>query len=151
MLSSRAYGLGLGLSALLLARGLDAQSRHEFTSVHMGVAFRVTMYAPTEQAARDAAHATFTRIAQLEDMMSDSRPNSEVRMLAARPYDWQPVSDDLLHVLGLAQEVAQKRGGAFDVTVGPFAQLWRESKSSGRLPTYIELSEAGWNSGSPLL
>lgn len=149
MLSSRAYGLGVGL-VLLLARGLDAQSRHEFTSVHMGAAFRVTMYAANEQAARDAAVATFARIAQLEGMMSDS-PASEVRMLAQRPYDWQPVSEELLHVLALAQEVSQKSGGAFDVTVGPLVDVWLASKTSGRIPTGIELSEAGWHSGSPLL
>jgi thiamine biosynthesis lipoprotein len=117
----------------------------------MGVAFRVTMYASTEQAAREAAQAVFSRINELEDKLSDQRPSSEVRLLAERPYDWQPVSDDLLRVLALSQEFSQKSGGAFDVTVGPFVQLWRESRSSGRLPTYIELSEAGWRSGPPLV
>ena len=151
MISSRAFQLALGLSTLLLARSLDAQTRHEFTAVHMGVAVRVALYAPTEQVAREAASAAFARIAELDEKMSDYRPYSEVRMLSGRPWDWQPVSEELLHVLALAQEVSRKSGGAFDVTVGPFVQLWRASRRSGRLPTAIELSEAGWRSGSPLL
>ena len=117
----------------------------------MGVAVRMVLYTPTDQAARDAAMAAFARIAELDDKMSDYRPYSEVRRLSQNPYAWQPVSEELLRVLALAQEVSQKSGGAFDVTVGPFVQLWRESKRMGRLPTAIELSEAGWNSGSPLL
>ena len=151
MISSRASGLALGLSMLLAARDLDAQGRHDFTGLHMGVAVRIALYAPSDNVAREAARAAFERIAELDDKMSADRPHSEVRMLAEHPWDWQPVSEDMLNVLALAQEVSQKSGGAFDVTVGPLVQLWSGSKRAGRLPTAIEISEAGWRSGSPLL
>ena len=151
MTSSRAYGLVLGLSTLLLARGLGAQSRHEFTAVHMGVQVRMVLHAPTEHVAREAARAAFARIAELDDKMSDYRPHSEVRMLSERPWDWQPVSQELLHVLALAQEVSLKSGGAFDVTIGPLVQLWRASKQSGRLPDAVALTRARFRTGVPLL
>jgi thiamine biosynthesis lipoprotein len=151
MTFSRAYGLAFGLSTLFLARGLVAQSRHEFTAVHMGVPVRMALYAPSENVAREAARAAFARIAELDDKMSDYRPHSEVRMLSHRPWDWQPVSHDLLVVLARAQEVSRKSGGAFDVTVGPVVQLWRASRKTGQLPDPEELSYARSRTGSPLL
>ena len=44
----------------------------------MGVAVRIELYAPADAAARVAARAAYTRIAELEDVMSDYRPTSEL-------------------------------------------------------------------------
>jgi thiamine biosynthesis lipoprotein len=74
--------------------------------------------------------------------MSDYRPSSEVRMLSARPREWQPVSRDLLRVLTQAQEIARLSGGAFDVTVGPLVQLWRQSRRTRQLPDAAALARA---------
>ena len=117
----------------------------------MGVAVRITAYAPSESVARDAARAAFARIAELDDKMSDYRAQSEVRMLSERPGDWQPASPDLLAVLARAQEVSRRSGGAFDVTVGPMVQLWRASRKTARLPDPDALSNARSRSGSALL
>jgi thiamine biosynthesis lipoprotein len=111
-----------------------AQDRHEFSAVHMGVPVRIVLYASSEGQAREAARAAYERVAELDGIMSDYRPRSEVRMLSARPREWQPVSRDLVRVLAMAQEVSRWSGGAFDVTVGPLVQLWRQSRRSGRLP-----------------
>src|SRR4030095_6206828 len=91
MISSRASGIALGLSLLLAARGLDAQGRHDFTGLHMGVAVRIALYAPSDNVAREAAHAAFERIAELDDRMSADRPHSEARLLAEHPWNWQTV------------------------------------------------------------
>lgn len=136
---------------LCVSQVADAQVRQEFSAVHMGVAVRITAYAPSESVARDAARAAFARIAELDDKMSDYRAQSEVRMLSERPGDWQPVSPDLLAVLARAQEVSRRSGGAFDVTVGPMVQLWRASRKTGRLPDPDALSRVRSRSGSALL
>lgn len=130
---------------------LYAQARQEFTEVHMGVQVRIVLYAASENAARTAARAAFARIAELDDKMSDYRPSSEVRLLTQRPGEWQPVSRDLLRVLAMAQEISRNSEGAFDVTVGPLVQLWRESWKTNRLPDPAELSQARSRSGSALL
>jgi thiamine biosynthesis lipoprotein len=117
----------------------------------MGVQVRIALYAPSDNVAREAARAAFSRIAELDDKMSDYRPRSEVRMLSERPGDWQSVSPELLAVLARAQEVTQRSGGAFDVTVGPLVQLWRVSRRTGRLPEPSALSQARSRSGWPLL
>lgn len=152
MTLSRAHRLPVGVVVLLLAgQRADAQVRHEFSAVHMGVPVRIVVYSSSDNQARDAAGAAFSRIARLEDKMSDYRPGSEVRMLSLHPGDWQPVSRDLLRVLARAQEVSRWSGGAFDVTVGPLVQLWRASRRTGRLPDPDVLSRARARTGASLL
>lgn len=146
---SRVVWLTPSLFVLATARA-GAQARHEFSAVHMGVQVRMVLHAP-ESVARDAARAAFARIAELEDKMSDYRPRSEVRLLSERPGDWQPVSRELLEVLSTADDVSRKSGGAFDVTIGPLVQLWRDARRSGRLPDAEMLSHARSRSGAPLL
>src|SRR5947199_9477955 len=68
------------------AGGARAQEvRREFAELHMGVAVRIELYAPAGAAARVAARDAYTRIAELEGVMSDYRPQSEVRRLGAQP------------------------------------------------------------------
>jgi thiamine biosynthesis lipoprotein len=142
---------GLVLALACLAGPVAAQERHEFTAVHMGVPVRIVAYASADGVARDAARAAYARIAELDAVMSDYRPRSEVRLLSGRPRDWQVVSEDLLHVIVRAQEVSRWSGGAFDVTVGPLVQLWRQSRQSGRLPDAETLARARARSGATLL
>jgi len=125
-----------GILLLAAAGPVAAQSRHEFTELHMGMAVRIVLYAPDEAAARGAARAGFDRIAALEDVFSDYRAGSEVRQLAARagPDGWTPVSEPLFTVLAMARRVAEATAGAFDPTVAPLVALWRDSRRSGRLP-----------------
>jgi thiamine biosynthesis lipoprotein len=151
MTRSRLIHLVLCLSAVLTAGVVEAQVRHEFTAVHMGVPVRIVLHAPTDDLARTAAGEAFARIAELDDKMSDYRPRSEVRMLTARPGEWQRVSRDLLDVLIRAQDVSRWASGAFDVTIGPLVQLWRASKATGRLPDAGELTEARSRVGAALL
>ena len=116
--------------------------RHEFTAVHMGVPVRMVLHASSDSLARQAARAAFARIGELDGIMSDYRPSSEVRVLSQRPREWQPVSEDLLRVLLRAQEIARLSGGAFDVTVGPMVQLWRQSRRTRTLPDAATLLRA---------
>lgn len=114
----------------------------------MGMAVRAVLYAVDADHARLAARAAFDRIAELEDIMSDYRPESEVRRLERRPGEWVVVSEELFHVLTRAVEIAEATGGAFDVTVGPLVGLWREARRSTRLPAAAAIDSAralvGW-------
>src|SRR5213080_1417889 len=132
------------------AGGARAQEvRREFAELHMGVAVRIELYAPADAAARVAARAAYTRIAELEDVMSDYRPQSEVRRLAEQPGIAVPVSEPLFAVLTRALALARQSDGAFDITVGPFVALWRSARRTGRLPNRAQLDSAarrvGWH------
>src|SRR6516165_10129537 len=81
--------------------------RFEITEPHMGTRFKVVLYAPDEATANRAAKAAFARIAELDAIMSDYRPSSELMQLCAKAGgDPVRVSEDLFIVLEKAQEVS---------------------------------------------
>jgi len=106
----------------------------------------VTLYAPSGGVARQAASRAFARIAELEDVFSDWREESEVRRVADA--GGGSLSAPLCTVLARALELARDSDGAFDPTVGPLVALWRESRRTGRLPEPDSLVAArariGW-------
>ena len=115
----------------------------------MGVAARLTLYAENEQKAEAAAKAAYARFAELEQVMSDYRPTSEINDVCRRAaYGPVKVSEDLFRVLKRSLEVAEASDGAFDPTVGPLVALWRESRRSGVLPSAAQIEAAkakvGW-------
>jgi thiamine biosynthesis lipoprotein len=139
----------VALAAVLWVHDARAQDvRREYVELHMGMAVRIVAYAPDDAAARGAARAAYARIAELEDIMSDYRPESEVRRLATRPGVDVPVSDDLFRVLARALELWRRSEGAFDPTVGPFVELWRAARRTGRLPRRAELDSAALRVGA---
>lgn len=128
-----------------------APPRFEFTEVHMGLPVRIVLHAGGEEEARRAARAAFARIRALDGVMSDYRPDSEVRRLEATAGVFAPASDDLFRVLELAIAIAERTGGAFDPTVGPLAVLWRDARRSARLPDPAALASARARTGWRLL
>jgi thiamine biosynthesis lipoprotein len=115
----------------------------------MGVQVRIVLYSPTQELAEQAARAAYRRIAELEDVMSDYRPTSELmRLCALSGANPVPVSRDLYVVLERAQTLASLSDGAFDVTVGPLVKLWRKARNLNQLPAREELEAAfeliGW-------
>ena len=114
----------------------------------MGTLVRVTVYAADEQAARDAFRVAFDRIAELDRLLSDYRPDSELNRLAEQAAGREvAVSSDLFTVLRAAQGLAEQTGGAFDVTQGPVIRLWRHARRTAQLPDRPALDEAASRSG----
>lgn len=113
----------------------------------MGTMFRVVFYTEGAESARNAMAAAFARARELDDRLSDYKPGSELNRLcrAGRA----AVGEDLFTVLWVAQRVSQESNGAFDVTVGPVVQLWREARKRGVLPSDGDrrnaLAKVGWH------
>jgi thiamine biosynthesis lipoprotein len=120
-----------------------ARTRFAFTEPHMGTRFKIILYAPDETAAKASARDAFKRIAELDGIMSDYRPTSELMRLCQKA-GGAPVrvSEDLFVVLCRAQEVSRLSGGAFDVTVGPVVRLWRRARKTQQLPDHQQLARA---------
>jgi thiamine biosynthesis lipoprotein len=118
-------------------------TRYTFTEVHMGTRFKIIVYAPDEASASKGTKAAFARIAQLDSIMSDYKPASELMQLCAKA-GGPPVrvSEELFFVLEKAQQVSRRSEGAFDVTVGPVVREWRFARKAQRLPDPDELKEA---------
>lgn len=120
-----------------------APQRFQFTQSHMGVAVRLTLYAPDRATAEKAGRAGFARFAELDAMMSDYQPSSELNRWVARAGQGAvAVSPELFEVLRAAKRVSALSEGAFDVTAAPVVHLWRESRRAGSLPDSSALEEA---------
>ncbi len=128
---------------LLVAVADEPLTRFTFTEPHMGTRFQLTLYAPDEAKARAASKAAFERIAELDRIMSDYKPDSELMQLCKKS-GGAPVSvgPELFHVLAHAQEIAGLSDGAFDVTIGRVSRLWRRARKSHELPSADELAKA---------
>jgi len=110
----------------------------------MGVPFRIVLYARTETRANAAAEAAFARVAQLNGILSDYDPDSELSRLSQTSGSGQKIklSEELWHVLDRARTLSEKSGGAFDITVGPYVNLWRKARREKKMPDPVRLAEA---------
>jgi thiamine biosynthesis lipoprotein len=137
--------VALGLAAALsLAIWESARLvRFTFAEPHMGTTCRITLYGVDERSAGEAAKAAFARIAQLDDMMTDYRPSSELMRLCEKAGTGPvPVSGDLFTVLAYGQEISKLSDGAFDVSVGPLVQLWRRARRTKLFPDPVQIAGA---------
>ena len=134
--------LGVGTAATPLeAPALD---RFQFTQVEMAVPVKIVLYAADASVANGAAKDAFARLHQLNGILSDYDPGSELRRLCDHAGEGEavPVSDELWRVLSLSQTISERSGGAFDVTIGPVVRLWRRARRRGHLPSPQRLDAA---------
>src|SRR5581483_11869067 len=109
--------------APLVVRSAEPQTqRYRYSQVQMGVPVELILYAPSQQAANAAVDAAFARIKELNAVMSDYDPTSELSRLSdsAGQNRGVHVSRDLWLVLKRAQDLSARTEGAFDITVGPY-------------------------------
>jgi thiamine biosynthesis lipoprotein len=135
--------LASGIVAALLCSAAIADDhvqpvteRFEAVEPHMGTLVRIQIYASGEAQAKAAFGAAFDRIAELDAILSDYRPDSELNRLPRQP------GPDLFRVLEAAQQLAADTGGAFDVTLGAVTRLWRDARREHRLPDTAALHDA---------
>ena len=114
----------------------------------MGTLVKITLYTSDEASASKAFRAAFARIADLDRILSDYKPESELNQLTTKAVGHPAhVSKDLLTVLAASQQLADATDGAFDVTQGPVIRLWRAARATGRMPEAAALNDAAGRSG----
>ena len=130
--------------ASLAAAEQPELARYSYNQVQMGIAFRITLYAADEATANTAADAAFARIDQLNSILSDYDPRSELSQLSSTAGSGKtvPVSDPLWFMLKRSQHLARQTDGAFDITVGPLIKLWRRARRMKAMPSPERLAEA---------
>ena len=112
-----------GLIALFLAlltagcrTGPAAAVRCEYRQTHMGMPFRIVLYAPDQASGDVAAAAAFQRISDLNRTLSDYETDSELSRLSRTSGSGAvvPLGADLARVLERAEEVSRMSDGALD-------------------------------------
>ena len=133
--------LWLSLSTIAYAQELN---RYEFSQVQMGTTFRLVFYTQNDSTAQLAARASFQKIEQLNQILSDYLPESELNRLSAAAGNgqWVTLSKDLWNVLFQAQQFARQSNGGFDVTAGLIIRLWRRARRKQEWPDSSRLAQA---------
>jgi thiamine biosynthesis lipoprotein len=125
------------------ARAEEALQKFVFEKAEMGLPFRVSLYAANEATAKMAADAAFERVAVLNSILSDYDAESELSRLSRTAGQGKavPVSGTLWALLMRGQALAERSGGAFDITVGPLVNLWRRARRKQELPSQESIAE----------
>lgn len=88
-----------------------------------------------------ALDAAVALLQHLEQQMSLFNPGSALCRLNRNGHLPRP-DPDLLQVLQLARQVAQRSQGAFDISVQPLWAAWQHAQAEGRKPSRAELNAA---------
>ena len=135
--------LGLQTGAVSNPDSAGKPSRFEFTETHMECSFNIILYSTDAAVARRASGLAFARIAELDAVLSDYQPESELSQLSLKAGGSPvPVSADLFDVLEKSKYYHARTEGAFDVTIAPVGRLWRRARRDRRLPAPEKLAEA---------
>ncbi len=153
--SPRSAGLAALAVLLLICAGFGCRTpepslvRREYTATHMGLPWRMVLFASNANAADSAAEAAFKRIAELNSILSDYEPTSELSRLSKSSGSGQTLrlSMDLARVLERAEVVSRAGDGAFDITVGPLVDVWKRARRQRVLPEPGRIAEARASTG----
>ena len=144
----RLVAIGVVLMLLLgllyvCVRGRDAVMVDSGYRVVMGTFSRVVVIADSQRTARACIEAAFETQERIESLMSyhqaDSELNTVNRYAAEKPV---PVNSMTFEVLQQAVHFSKLSAGAFDVTVGPLVDLWRQAGETDEPPSEQALAEA---------
>jgi thiamine biosynthesis lipoprotein len=114
----------------------------ERTHDTMGSELRLTAATDDEERAVRAFDAAFAEVDRLDGVMSVWKPGSEILRLNAAAGDHPvPVGPDVRDALTLAIQFGDWTGGAFDVTFGALAGLWKfdAQNQDNSIPTRAEI------------
>ena len=123
--------------------------RHEA----MATVFEIAIAQPdvTLSYATSAADAVFAEIDRLEEELSRFRATSDIwRISQLRAGESASVGLAAWDCLSLAKAVHAETGGAFDITIGPLMNLWRNEDGSPRQPDEEDMEWARGHIGSHL-
>lgn len=82
------------------------------------------------------------RLIEIDNIMSTWNANSEITKLNATPINTQlRISEELLELLAISDEIYHASHKTFDISVGPLVNIWKESAETN-IPTDDEIAAA---------
>jgi thiamine biosynthesis lipoprotein len=132
---------------LSLSEGLGQEAdlqRYEYSHGQMGTVFKIICFAPESLKADSVVHEAFSIIDSLNQVLSDYLPDNELKHLCQKSGSgtFIDVSDVMYEVTKTSLRWAKFSNGAFDITVGPYTQLWRRARRQDLLPDQNRLKNA---------
>ena len=109
----------------------------------MATSFEVVISDEESEYARQAAQAVFDEIDRIERLLSRFDPGSDISQInLLKPGDSVLVDVDVFSCLQTALKVDEETGGAFDVTIGPLMNCYRDEAGNPLQPTETVIKEA---------
>ena len=107
------------------------------TQFLMDTIIEVTAYGPDAEEAVKAAFAEFQRFHTLTNNFDENSQLSQINRMAGKS---KVVSDpDLVHIIAFSQQVSDKLGNSFDITIGPLSKLWGIGNKGEYVPSQAEI------------
>ncbi len=137
------------IAVALIASRCSAESL--FTRVHpaMGTDFTLYVYAADAKAADHEAEHVFAIVDQLDSLLSNYQPQSELSRINYEAADHAVTTDpETFRFLQQSLAWSARSDGAFDITVGKLMKAWGFFRSTGHVPSDAELAQVraqtGW-------
>lgn len=112
----------------------------------MGTTFQIILYAENDSIAEAVSNNAFKTIDELNSILSDYLPNSELSQLSLFSESGKAVkvSPPLFDLLIQSKRISEVTSGWFDITIGPYTHIWRglNRMSEPKLPSESELEDA---------
>ena len=140
----RAFHLLIYSCVFIYCSFVNAQNRFEYTHQQMGTQIGLVFYdmEDNDVKADSIAQLVFNRIDELNNSLSNYLPQSEINRLSSSSNINVAVGEDLLRLLQISVDYAEKTNGAFDITLGPLIELWRKARQNNQLPLIDEIQSA---------
>ena len=133
------------------AQQLNARDAQLFTRVHpaMGTDFTLYIYVADGTAADREAERVFSIVDQLDALLSNYQPQSELSRINNEAASHAVTTDpETFRFLKESLGWSARSDGAFDITVGKLMKAWGFFRSTGHVPSDVELAkvraETGW-------
>ncbi|WDE97289.1 FAD:protein FMN transferase [Lentisphaera profundi] len=152
-LLNRRHFLSLSSGASLMLLGLNGHSqttslqKHVRCSFALGTKITFTVFHEDEKLANQAIDEALLQIDKVENVMSLYRPDSQLSQLNREGLLRKP-HPLFVDTLKRAQEISALSDGAFDITVQPLWNLFRQHSIKGTIPNQDEVAKVkkrvGW-------
>lgn len=119
-------------------------AKAEFAFYPMGgVPCRIVIYTDDSASAAKQAKEVQDEVERLEDIFNNYRPSSEVSRLNGSPANqWLSVSSEMYTMLERSIAWYGKTTGAFDITVAPVIDVWKEAAKENKLQADSAIKDA---------
>ncbi|AQT70323.1 Thiamine biosynthesis lipoprotein ApbE precursor [Anaerohalosphaera lusitana] len=107
----------------------------------MGTFAQVVAVAEDGAVAKEAVEAGWDALVRVDELMSGYKEDSDVSRINREAGDGPvKVDEAVVEVIEEAVRYSEMTDGAFDVTVGPEIELWREAEKKGEVPNDEEIA-----------
>lgn len=123
--------------------GCMGEKKATETAFCMDTMINITCYAPTEDAASEAAKAAVNEIRRIEFLLSAHIEDTEIYNINQNAgKTFVKLSEETEAVLTRALEYCRLTDGAFDITIKPLAALWNIKAQNPKVPDKEEIEKA---------